>query len=211
MTKTFSLIASAFLSLFIIMPAQANDAALYAPEPPENAAFVRVINGTATKLDSLALGGIAFTNVDAESISPYQIVPEGQYASPKDAAVSWDIQPKKYYVLTMSDSATTLVEEQGVENPAKSQVYFYNLTSKPDAALHAPKHSVDIVGGVEAGNQTSKSINALTLDISARVGGEEVELFPGVELQRRIGTTFVVSEDAGGKLTAFYSDNQQAQ
>ena len=211
MTKLFTYLTAAFLSIVMIAPAQADDAALYAPEPPENAAFVRVINGTATKLDSLALGGIAFTNVEALSISPYQIVPEGSYISPKNEAVSWDVQPKKYYVLTMNDAATTLVEEEGIENPAKSQVYFYNLTSKADAALHAPKHSVDIVGGVEANSQSSKAINALTLDISARIAGEEVETFQAVELQRRIGTTFVVTEDTSGKLSAFYADNQQAQ
>ncbi len=210
MTKLFSTIAATLLSLVVMAPAHASDAALYAPEPPENAAFVRVINGTASPLETLALGGIAFTNVEANTISPYQIVPEGSYASPKDAAVSWDVQPQKYYVLTMSSAATTLVEEPGIENQAKSQVYFYNLTSKT-AALHAPKFKADIVGDVEAGTQSSKAINALTIDISARVDGADIETFQAVELQRRIGTTFVVTENANGSISAFYSDNQQAQ
>jgi len=212
MKKTLFTLLNLCFGLMIASPAlAADDAALYAPEPPENAAFIRVINGTAKNLDALPMGGVNFNNVAAHSISAYQIVPEGSYPSPKNAATTWVVAPKKYYVLTMTDKATSLVEESGIENPAKSQVYFYNLTSKAGATLFAPKHNVDIVSSVAAGGQSIKPINALTLDISARIAGKEVELFQAVELQRRIGTTFVIAENGAGAFTAFYATNQQAQ
>ena len=58
--------------------AQANDQQLYDPAPPADAAFVRVVNGTANAVD-VTVGSAAYAKVAKGAAATYQIVKEGEY------------------------------------------------------------------------------------------------------------------------------------
>lgn len=188
------LLLSALLLLLSMPLAFAGDAELYDPAPPADSAYVRFIN-TGTKPINALLGNLTYKQV--EGFSPYQVIKEGEYDASVDktkqsvtlkAGTSYSLvytkQGKKGRIATVVDAANA--------DPSKAVVYFYNLSDK-EASLRAPNFNTDILPGVPAGESRSVEINAVTVDVAMNVENVDVKTFPGIELKRRNGFSFLLT------------------
>lgn len=209
MQKLLSLFALLLLSAGV---ATANDQELYDPAPPADSAFIRLINASNdTDPVTSSIGSVTFTSVASPSITDYSVLKAGDYEM-KIGENSFDIHVEagKYYTLALltkeGKPSVTALEDAMVTNPAKAVVYFYNLSNAPKASLFAPQHKADIVAEIESGQGGAREVNALTLDLAITAGGKEVKAFPGVELKRRTGVTFLLS-GSGENLTGTMQAN----
>lgn len=205
MKKFLSFLALALVALSGFS-AQANDQELYDPAPPADSAFIRLINASSDSAPvTSSLGSVTFTGVTSPAITDYSVLKAGDYEM-KVGEGSFDIHVEagKYYTLALltkeGKPSVTALEDAMVTNPAKAVVYFYNLSDSPKASLFAPQHKADIVAEIESGKGGAREVNALTLDLAITAGGKEIKAFPGVELKRRTGITFLLS-GSGENLT----------
>lgn len=199
--------------------AQANDQQLYDPAPPADAAFVRIVNGTADAV-KLTIGSASYADVAKGSAAGYQIVKEGKYkpslsvGSKASEEAEVDVAAGKYYTLAVVHDAADKdgvavkpMDDALMSNPAKAYVYFYNLSDKPNAAVNAPKFKKDVVSVTTTPAAASKDLGQATVDLSVTADAKEVKLFPAVALQRRAGVTFVLS-GTGDNLLATMTTNE---
>lgn len=183
--------------------AYANDQELYDPEPPEGSSFVRVI--FAGEQEEHQLGAISFSK-EQGVISSYKVIQKGSYAFDTNEAQSLELESGQYYTILAAEKPKLIQDEQ-IQNPAKSKIYFYNLTDRDDASLFAPKHKTAIVEKVAALSAKSREINAVGLELEARIGDNPVQKFEETILKRRIGTSVAVTGEAGN-YHAVITENQ---
>ncbi len=185
----------AIIALILPCAAQANDAALYDPAPPADAAFVRVINASGEAKVNANLSGISFSNVAYPEVSGYYVVKQGEsefQAGEKHEKVT--IAPAKYYTIAvLPENKIKVFEDDLVKNPTKARVYFYNLSNAASASLYAPEHKADIISDVKPGESKSREVNALTLQLTIKADGKDAKALDKVILKRRAGYTAVVA------------------
>ncbi len=212
-TLFFAIIAGTISYAHAVM---ANDQELYDPAPPANAAFVRVINATNNDTLKVTVSGIAYDKVAKGSAAAYQVVKEGEVkpsvvaAGKTVEATAVKVDAGKYYTFAVTGEGSVIavkeIEDALMANPAKSYVYFYNMSDAAAASLTAPVQKADVVKA-SAGTAGSRDVNPLTLDLAVMADGKEVKAFPKVSLQRRAGVSFILSGKAGA-LNAVMLNNE---
>ena len=205
MRKT--LFATAF-TLFFAVTATANEAALYDPEPPADASFVRVLNATdnASVTANINTQPVGFTTSDP--LSDYYVKTKGDYTiSAGDINEKLSLNSGKYYTIALHNGKAHLLEDTILKNPAKATLYVYNMTSSP-LSIKAPKFKATIFENIAPGTSDSREINAVSFELIASANDTELDTLSNVTLKRRQGTSLVFVEDADGKVVSFAIDNQ---
>lgn len=192
------LILTLMMLILPVSAAHAVDEALYDPAPPADSAFVRLINASGEKTVSGLIGSITFKEV--ADVSPYMVLKAGKYdLSVGKAKQSVEVKAGTSYTFAYSKDgdkeALASFEDAAMDDPSKAMIYFYNLSDK-EANLRAPNFNTDIVSKVAAGTSQSKALNALTVDVALTVDNNDVKTFPGIELKRRNGYSFVLTGKA---------------
>lgn len=189
------------LALFLLpMAALADDAELYDPAPPANSAFVRVVNGLTDAVKREAtLGKISLGAAPSPSIGDYRIIPAGKHPFVAGkAAADFTIAAGKYYsVLLFEQGKPKLVEDELISNPAKTRVYFYNLSDAAQATIFASTQKIAVIDKLESGGFSSREMNALKLALQVKAEDTPVKDFHDVPLKRRIGTSFLLAGKKG--------------
>ncbi|MDG1287760.1 MAG: alginate O-acetyltransferase AlgF [Rickettsiales bacterium] len=180
--------------------AQANDDELYDPAPPADSAFVRVIHA-ASAMDkvSATVGGITYGELSYPALSNYRIVKGGQHkATVGTVSQELTIDAGGYFTIALNDAGEVkLIKDELLSNPAKARVYFYNFSDAAQGSLFAAEHGAAILDKVNANEGGSREVNALKLALQAKAGEAVVQEFKGVQLKRRVGTSFLVTGKAG--------------
>jgi alginate O-acetyltransferase complex protein AlgF len=175
--------------------AEAQDAALYDPAPPPNSSFVRIIDARGEGNLQATIGNVSVT-VPETGVSPYVVVPAGE----QDVTLSSDagkvtVDAGKYYTIAFfvgGSPAPALLEDEVLDNPAKSGVYLYNFSDEPSVKLFAPQPNVAVVDDIKPGASAFRAVNAVTVDLAVMAGDQTVASFDKLALKRRSAMSFVV-------------------
>lgn len=167
--------------------ALAADEDLYAPAPPPDAAFVRVMHarpggGPVTP----TVGETTFPPVGWLQSTPYQVVPGGKRAAKAgDATKAVEVAAGGFYTVVWDGKGKLqLLRDEPNTNLAKAQVCLYNLSGVPAAALKTADGKLELVADVAPGAAGCRAVNPVKADLAAFVGGAAVATFPGVGLER---------------------------
>ncbi|MEZ5583495.1 MAG: alginate O-acetyltransferase AlgF [Candidatus Competibacteraceae bacterium] len=196
--------------------AAAQDAELYDPAPPPNAAFVRVVNATAADLSiSAQLAGINFGELAYPGVSAYQVVQEGERVFQSGAKnQSLTIKAGNYYTIAVLGQGEAQqivpIQDSVSDNPAKCGVLFYNLSDRPSASLRVPSRDVDVIAAVSPGEGKLREVNALDIDLAVVAGEQPVHSFDTVQLKRRTHLSFMLT-GAGDDLQVLMAENTTVQ
>lgn len=208
MPSLFFILISLFsFSLF------ADDAELYDPAPPTNAAFVRLAIGTPTiKEQQTAVGATSYGTVSYPALTDYRIIESGSHEVViGELKKNLRIEPGKYYTIAATQDGELLpFSEMLLENPAKSHVYLYNLSNVEPIQLIAPKHNMAVLEAVKINNLKSRDINALTISLEVKHADTSIQTFNDVVLKRRVGTSFLVTGNKDN-LSALTVENRIAK
>jgi alginate O-acetyltransferase complex protein AlgF len=129
-----------FLSLLLASASVALAQGLYAPEPPANSSFVRIIDAAldvapvAVKLD----GKPWIAALTAQGILPYEVLKAGSHRfeihyGANKTSLALVVQAAKFYTLAVIGKANTLsvktFNDQKITNKIKAQLLAYNFSS----------------------------------------------------------------------------------
>ena len=174
-------------------------AGLYAPAPPPDSAFVRIINATATPL-SATLGSKAATAPKA-GISTYVVVPQGNVAAKVGAASNTlAVVTGKFYSAVWNGKTFRLMTDVSADDRAKAQLTVYNLSTKPALDLKTADGKLSVVGGVKPGESGTRAVNGITVDLAVFGGSKALATFKGAALERGNAYAIVVT-DGGSSMT----------
>ncbi|CAN5191093.1 N/A [soil metagenome] len=174
----------------------AQDEGLYEAPVDPNSAFVRVLSpGAPTAI----VNGISFDKM-AGGLSPYINVAPGDIAlSAAGNSGTLSASAGGYYTYAWDAAGAAVVLQDKVSNdPAKADVYLYNLTDKPAIDLFVPAAKVNAIQAAPAEGSKSVALKApLKIDVEVMTGGEKIGGVKDVSLTRRGGISIVVSGSKG--------------
>lgn len=172
---------------------------LYAPAPPPDSAFVRLINTTAKPL-SATLGGKAAAAPKA-GISTYLVIPQGTVAARSGTiSVNLPVVAGKFYSAVWTGKTFKLMTDSSADDRAKALLTVYNLSKAPSLDLKTADGKLNVVSGVKPGESGNRAVNGITVDLAAFNGVKTVASFKGVALERGNAYAIVVT-DLGSSLT----------
>jgi alginate O-acetyltransferase complex protein AlgF len=172
----------------------AQEQGLYAPAPPADAAFVRVIHALESAPSvSVSVGDTSYGEVAFAQASPYRVVLQGtRTITAGDTSQDLEVQAGKFYTLAVTSSGVTVLEDANSSNRAKALLLLYNLSDLPSIDLKTADGKTDVLLGVGPGAQKSIEVNGITVDLAVSSEGQELQAFPGVSLERGAAYSAIV-------------------
>ena len=177
------------------VPVVAQDG-LYAPQVPEDAALVRVVNldfsAASPRIDT---GSVRFEPLAPGLAGPYRPVDPGIYLiGRRGAQVEFVPTPAAFHtIVTLPNGEIRVFQDQAHRDPARTQIVLYNL-SATTAELASLEPAAALVQSLGPGASRAIVINAIPIELSARRGGAEV-LRQAIRLDR--GASYAVFVGAG--------------
>lgn len=172
---------------------------LYAPAPPPDSAFVRLLNATSAPLKA-TLGGKDAT-APKTGIGTYLVIPQGSVVLKSGSvSVSAPVVAGKFYSAVWTGKTFKLMTDSSADDRAKALLTVYNLSKAPALDLKTADGKLSVVSGVKPGQSGSRAVNGITVDLAAFSGAKAVATFKGVALERGNAYAIVVT-DAGSSLT----------
>jgi alginate O-acetyltransferase complex protein AlgF len=164
----------------------AQEEGLYAPAPPADAAFVRIIHASPDAAAvSATLGDTAYDEVAFAEVSPYRVVLQGaRTLTAGDVTQDLEVQAGKFYSLAITPDGVVVLEDASSSNRAKALLLLYNLSDIPAVDLKTADGKTEVFSGVAPGTQTSVEVNGITVDLAVLGEGAVLQEFPGVQLER---------------------------
>jgi alginate O-acetyltransferase complex protein AlgF len=159
---------------------------LYAPAPPADAAFVRVIHALPeAEAVSTTVGDTTYGELSFAQVSPYRVVLQGaRTLTAGNARQDLEVQAGKFYSLAITPSGVVVLEDGSSTNRAKALLLLYNLSDLPTVDLKTADGKTDVLLGVTPGTETSVEVNGITVDLAVSSEGNVLQEFPGVKLER---------------------------
>ncbi len=174
--------------------AAAQDEGLYAPAPPADAAFVRILN-TNQGETTPTLGDTSFQALAYGKVSPYRVVLQGNAdLSAGNVTDTLTLQAGRFYTVIIGDSAT-LIEDPTLDNRAQTLLLLYNTSAKP-VNLKTADGSTAVIPDVAPGEVGSIPVNPISVAFGAFRGSAALTTFAEVQLERSAAySTFVLPDD----------------
>ncbi len=189
---------------FCLFWATAQEEGLYAPAPPADAAFVRVLNVQDGEV-SPALGETAFDALSYGAVSPYRVVLQGAANLVAGTVTdALELQAGRFYTVIVGEDAA-LIEDPTLENRAQTLLLLYNVSAKP-VNLKTADGSTEVIPDVAPGEVGSIPVNPISVAFGAFAGDTAVAAFDEVQLERSAAySTFVLPDN-----TAVFVQNTTA-
>jgi alginate O-acetyltransferase complex protein AlgF len=183
------------LLLVLLLPfAWAQEEGLYAPAPPADAAFVRILHALPdapafdVSIDDVSYGELAFSQV-----SLYRVVTQGERTlSAGDMSEALTVKAGKFYTLAVTPGGVVVTEDPNSTNRAKALLILYNLSDMASVDLKTADGKTDVLVGVAGGTQKSIEVNGITVDLAVSSSGADLQAFPGVSLERGAAYSVIV-------------------
>ena len=167
---------------------------LYAPAPPADAAFVRVLNTSAGEVTP-SLGATNFETLAYGAVSPYRVVLQGSIdLSAGDVTETLELAAGRFYTVLLVDTATVL-EDPTLENRARTLLLLYNASENP-VNLKTADGATDVIPDVAALDVGSIEVNPISVAFGAFSGDTALSTFDALQLGRGAAySTFVLPDD----------------
>lgn len=148
---------------------------LYAPAPPPDAAFVRVVHADEALGEvSPEVGDAAFDPLAFGLVSPYQVVTQGESElSAGELSESFEIEAGRFYTAVLTGEGAILLEDPTPENSARALLVLYNLSELPVVELRTADGDTEVIAGVESGSLGSIDVNPIAAAFGAFDGATD--------------------------------------
>ena len=178
-----ALAAIGVIAVLLLLPglaaAQSSDG-LYGAGAPDDAAFVRLVNGVDDgPLAEVWVGATRFEPVAPLSASQYRPVSPGIHQI-SVGGESEELIPRraKYYSVVVSENGLHILEDSAHTRPDRAQIFLYNFSDVSPMALRTADGSTAVIGDVASGTSSVVEVNPVPLEFA---------LFHSVELVAAIG------------------------
>ncbi len=182
-----------FILVFLFIFGSVSAQFLYDPEPPANSAFVRIVNG----LDSaqkVALGGLIFDSIQALSVTPYRVLPQGkQIFTLMGKKTELNFMAQKFYTIVAREGNPVVLEDT-TSSKTKALISLYNLSQLEVVSLKTDDNKVTVIADVKPSGVKSQFVNAIKIGFLVAQNSKKLTGFPAVQLERGMSySVFVFS------------------
>lgn len=199
----------AFLTVFTLISgfgaahAAGPDEGLYAPIPPEGAAFVRFIDAdpAAAGEQVPSAAGKTYDAIKFGDVSPYYVQKQLKADLAFGAtALPYELAAGKFYSAVLRGGKVEVVPDTASENRAKALVSVYNFSSLEGVELKTADGKIPVAGPVAPGAGAAREMNAVKVDFA--VFGKDGKSWPveGITLQRGAAYNVLVLEPKAGEI-----------
>ncbi len=194
-----SLLVATVFALGVVSSLAAAPGSVYGPSAPGDSAFVRVVNA----LDSVPslradLGATRFQDVTYGTVSAYRpVVPDVYLVRVAGMELEVIAKTRTYYTVAFTSGAILLFEDATHTDPARAQVFLYNLTSIDPIDLKTSDGKTVVIKGVRPGTSGVKVVNAVSATLAVYGAGARVGAPAVLALKRGSSfSVFVLGESA---------------
>jgi alginate O-acetyltransferase complex protein AlgF len=197
--------------------AQQHGTGLYDPEPPADAAYVRVIVVAADgPMDVLVDGKIRSSKLPSGEVSDYLVIPSGKHqiaihpAGKPTALLTYTLETPKAKSLTLAFSSSkagqtpTIFEDKGNTNKLKAVLAAYHLDQKVgNLDILTADGGTKVFSGLVFGASNALQVNPISVElIAAKAGETSPALSSKAPLSLTQGATYsmFLLPDSQGKL-----------
>jgi alginate O-acetyltransferase complex protein AlgF len=188
-------------------PLGAAPQSVYGPSAPGDSAFVRVVSLLADPL-RVSLGATRIGPVGYGTVSSYfPVVPDIYVVRAGGAEL--EVVPKSggYLTIACTPKGIILFDDPPHTNPARAQVFLYNLTSLPSLDLKTADGKTAVIAGVKNGESAQVVVNAVTAALAVYSGTTLVKAVGSLALQRGVSySVFAMGDAAHVSLLATKAD-----
>ena len=203
--STFSI--AVLISGLAVTTGYAQDAGLYGKESDPKASFVRIIS---FEQPSATIGGAPTT--PTQGVSPYVNVQVGSAeVSSGGKSMVMNVEPGKYYTVTMGQGGVRVFSDLVKRDPAKAQLYLYNLSDLSSVDLFVPAAKAVALKDVAVGKSKDVALKApLSLAFEIQHDGAAVASTETIDLKRKAAYSIVIT-GANGRYSAVALENKLLQ
>jgi len=190
-------ILAAALAAALCAPAAAQT--LYGAEAPPEAAYVRMFRASGeVPSKPLVLGSARFELPDPGTPTAYRPVSPDIYLIRSGGHTAEIItRAEGYFTVALTGVGIRVFEDPAHEDPARSQLFLYNLSGLEQVSLSTEDGSIRVIGPLSPGQAGTVTVNAVSVPLAVYAGGELLELLGDPVLERGSSYSAFVFERAG--------------
>jgi alginate O-acetyltransferase complex protein AlgF len=157
---------------------------LYDPEPPENAAFVRIANFSKDAV-STEINNTKFDSILSNNISPYKVVSSGKSIIENISKSDFDIKSKQFYTFVIDETKKTLfLNDSKSPSLTKSGISVYNISRISNISLKTGDGKISVIQDVAVGSVKSKFVNAIKVNLAIFIGNTKASSLGDIQFER---------------------------
>lgn len=215
MSRVLPVWIAVFCALFVLVGmAHAADETegLYAPPPPADAAYVRVIDPNKTITGAgIKLGGQNLTASDS-GIGSYHVITQGQYDLAGQAVLQVMAGRSYSYVLGAAGQKNGLLLEDNADvSGAKAKLVLYNLTDVPALTLSTADGALKVIESVAPSATGQRQVKAMQVALAVTDGSATLGTTPAVQLERGQIYSIIAFKNSKGDVVVHLEQNQVAR
>lgn len=185
--------------LFVMLGSPAfGQEGLYGAGAPDDAAFVRLVHALEHEDEvSTSIGEAYFGPLSFGSVSSYRpVAPDLYMLFIADLSAELVAEDGVYYTIVVHPDGLLVLEDPEHTDPARAQIFLYNLSSLPEVRLVSDEGPTDVTGQVAPGESEEVVVAAVPVELSLYAGDEAIESVgdPGLERGESY-SVFVVSNN----------------
>ena len=180
--------------LLAALPLAAANRSVYGPEAPGDSAFVRIVNAVpGSRPLETELGATRFDPLPYAQASPYRPVTPDIYVF-SASSIEQEIIPGsgRYYTIAVLPDAVVVLEDPAHTDPARAQLFLYNLSSLARVELTTADGKTKVIPGVASRSSGLAVVNAVAARLAVRSGGTQVKAIGDLGLARGSSTSVFV-------------------
>ncbi|MDX2004740.1 MAG: alginate O-acetyltransferase AlgF [Meiothermus sp.] len=196
----------ASISLALLGLGLANPAGLYAPAPPPDAAFVRVVNATPAAVRASARQTVLAERLAFAAVTPYKVIKGGSYTLEVGGrTISVDLEAGRFYTVSLTPSGLWLNPDQTASSLTKARISLYNLSGTP-LSLKTADGQLTLMPRVTPGQYAMLQVGAVKARLAVFAGNAKPLKLPETDLQANSAYSVMVFNQ-GGTLKAVWLQN----
>lgn len=179
----------------------AQSRSVYGAGLDEGAAMVRLVNAGAPGPARLSVGAVELSAKKPGDASPYRpAVPDIYMLGEGKAAVEFLPEPGGWYTIAAGPLGLAVFQDERHRDPAKAQLYLYNLTKAP-VELKTADGKAKALGPVQPGSSGQVAVNAVKIALAAFSPGGKLGTDLALTLERGASYSVFAGEGPGGPVS----------
>ena len=172
-----------WIALIILFAMALAVPSLYAPAPPPDSAFVRVINTSNASLNS-KIGSVSLAeNLGMASVGAYRVIKQGSHTiSGAGKTQSLTLEAGYFYTLGWVDGNWVVIQDKTASSLAKARIGFYNFSSVQGVSLKTSDAKLTLFEGFTPNQYDMLQVNPVKVQLAVFAGSRKFEL-PLAQLQ----------------------------
>lgn len=176
----------------------AQSRSIYGAGLDEGAAMVRLVNAGAPAPASVSVGAAELVAARPGDATPYrQAAPDIYMLGDGTSALEFLPEPGGWYTIVASPSGLVVFSDQRHRDPAKAQLYLYNLSRAP-VELRTADGSTKALGPVQSAASAQVAVNAVKIALAVYSGGAKKAGDLPIVLERGASYAVFAWEGAAG-------------